>query len=247
MKLIATHAIQARHILAKRSGTLKTTVAVREVAPAKVSLQQYLIRKGPPVRTPVLDVAAERVHAVPTGQPQPERLKKADGGFSTSVTPPFVNRIQAPYQRYAANLGSAELLALDALYEMGAQALSSSYARLTSKYEPGTGEASSNRDFSHMGEAQSRAYNQFHDLWGQIDEGLRRVAFDLVFEMTRPDKDRPLTTSEVGREVSRYQDERRAIGGAVTALRILAWRVLQIMKQERPKTKVVEDRPKKAS
>jgi hypothetical protein len=258
MKLIAPPAVQARHLTLKRQGYFKAARGAGEAAKATpsgmevakigeaasagspghlVSYQQHLIQSGPPVRTPVMDTSIvipwTTVRSAVTGDPQPERLEKADGGFVTSLTPPFVNRILAPYQKYAKQLGVAEMVALDALYEMGAQALSGAHARLTSAYDPNITDAPGHRDFSHMGEKQRQSFNRFFRLWDQIDEGLKRVAYDLVFEMTRPGKDRPVTLVEAGRDISNYQDERRAIGGAVGVLRSLAWRVIQIRRNER--------------
>lgn len=257
MKLIAPPAAQARHLALKRKGAFRQPrkaaesckaiqrsngAGNQEVASAAsrgplVSYQQYLIKSGPPVRSPVMDTSIvipwSTVRQAVTGEPQPERLKKADGGFLTSLTPPFVNRILAPYQKYASNLGPGEMNALDALYEMGAQALSSAGARLTSAYDPNITDAPSHRDFAHMGEKQRQTFNRFFNLWNQIDEGLRLLAYDLVFEMTRPGRDKPVTLVEVGRDISNYQDERRAIGAAVTGLRILAWRIIQLRREER--------------
>ena len=256
-KLTAPPSVQARHLTLKRQGALRTTQAAGEVPQARagamvvakrrelasggnvtrlVSLQQFLIEKGPPVRTPLMrgevEVPWKTVPDAATGQPQPERLLKADGGFSTTVTPPFLNRILAPYQKYGSNLGASEVYALDTLYELGESALNSSHAKLTSGYNPNAVDVPGHRDYAHMSERQRQTYTRFHELWGQLGEGMQRIAYDLVFELTRPGYDKPMTVAGVGREISSYQDERRAIGAAVAGLRLLAWRIMQISKQE---------------
>ena len=224
-KLTATHAIQARHLQAKKRGELRPTFAAGRTEQATRGAAP-VSKVAPPAR---IDLALPA--SVPIGYPQPERLRKADGDFITANAPPFTNRIEAPYQRYRANLGDAEVLALDALYDLGAKALSGGYGKLVAGYDPDR-ISGSRQPSSHLSEAQRGSYARFYDIWDHLDNGLRGVAYDLVFEMTRPDREKPLTVAEVGRALSGYADERRAIGAAVASLRILAWRIIQLMKRK---------------
>lgn len=167
---------------------------------------------------------ASTVPTVSLRKPTPEREAKAQD-IVESASPPFNTQIVSVYQRYAKQLGRDVVLVLDQFYELAQRA--GSQPRMSAKYD-GITVDQSRTSFSHVTEAQRASIEDYNRMLGEIGESYRRLIQELVLEEAIVGE-RARSYAEIGRELCGYSQDQPCRAAAVAALRLLAWRIQELM------------------
>lgn len=162
----------------------------------------------------------------PTSQ-RIEQIAKEDRSERVvkSVTPPFPTTIADAVQRFHKQLKPEEIATLSYFLE-SAEGLQSSRG-LTASYS-GISVDQSQSDFCHITDRTRRQREEFQRVWTGMGKNFQRVAMELILEQP-VEGEAPRAHTVVGRELTGYADDRRALGGVVTALRCLSWCISELM------------------
>lgn len=167
----------------------------------------------------------ERVSNAPT----PERAAHAGEALETTLMPPHVTRIVGPADKFRKQLGADVVLVLARFQELAGHSLSS--RGMTAGYD-GTVVDSSPSDFQHISERQRAGMEDFRRAWDGLGEEFRTLAAELLLEIPvrfTKDGEKARDAVTIGRELCNYAGDQQARAAAVTALRLLSWRISELM------------------
>jgi hypothetical protein len=203
--ITATPALLSRHQAMGRQDFLRTNFPPRVKRRAKRNAGLAIQQPAPIDNTPT-----------------PERLSRAGDRAVKSASPPFVTIIADAALKFQKQLGQDIVLTLSYLQE-AASALDTSKG-LTASYS-GMSVDQSQTEYSHISDRQRIQAEDFRQVWHQLGPNFQRIARELVLE----NGDGAKSLDDIGRELSGYEDARRARGGITTALRMLSWRIQELL------------------
>ncbi len=157
-------------------------------------------------------------------EPTPQRAEKAAGTRRAAVAPNAM-QITSPHQKFLKQLGEDAVRTLDRLVELDAAANRS--PRMTAKYDGITVDSSRTAALPFTDLELSRK-EEFRRIWAQLGPHYQRMVSELVFERGILG-DAARSYLDVGRELCGYETEQTRKGAAVAALRMLAWRIEELM------------------
>ncbi len=167
----------------------------------------------------------ERVSNAPT----PERVAQAGEALETTDMPPYVVRVTGVTERYQRQLGQDAVLILSRFQELADVANRS--RGLTAGYD-GNKVDSSSGDFQNMSERQRASLADFHEAWNAMGDDFRRLAAELLLEVPTQfskDGEKARGAVTIGHELCNYAGKQQAHAAVVAALRILSWRLSELM------------------
>ena len=147
--------------------------------------------------------------------PTPERQAKA-AQVSKSTTPPFNSQILGIAQKFARGLGAETMIVLERLYEIGV--LADSSRGLVQSYE-GPRVDGSSATYEHLSAVGRDAHEQFDAIMTRMPPELRRLTRELILE----DTGRSRSAAEIGKTLTGYETEQRAVGAVIGVLKVIGW------------------------
>lgn len=157
-------------------------------------------------------------------EPTPQRVEKA-AGTRRADAPPFNTQIVSPHQKFLKQLGRDTVNILDRFVELADSA--NRTPRMTAKYD-GITVDSSRSDASFFTDADLTRREEFQAMWGQLGPEYRKLITELVLEQAVVG-DMPRPYAEIGRELCGYSADQPCRASAVTALKMLAFRLQELM------------------
>lgn len=176
----------------------------------------------------------------PDNSPTQHRLDHAGDMAVKTATPPFPTIIETTHQKFRKQLGPDIVDILDRFHALAHD--SESTRGMTASYS-GVTIDSSRQDSQHLTERKRLAHEEFRRIWASLGPRIQRLVGELVLELPIgpvPTKnahmpeipvvgDRTRSYAAIGRELSGYNDDRRGMGAAVGALRIIGWLIADAM------------------
>lgn len=157
-------------------------------------------------------------------EPTPQRAEKATE-VRRSESPPFNSQILLAYQKFHKQLGREVVMVLDEFYELAQRA--NSLPRMAAKYD-GIGVDQSRSAFSHVSDSQSASMEDFRQMWSALGPHYRRLITELMFEDAIAGE-KARSYADIGRELCGYAQDQPCRAAAVAALRLIAWRIQELM------------------